>query len=146
MALQTGLLLLLKHKITLIYLLLFIRFITRCYSLSLIVILCYSLSFVVTSCTTRCNSLYLIGEKSRGKVSKFFPGFLFPDQYFSPIFFHLTMNLSRFFLSRIIIIISNLFAKFIITIFFMYFKHFQRYTNADLKISLYVLIHIKIIS
>ena len=116
MALQIGLLLLLKHKITLIYLLLFIRFITRCHSLSLIVILCYSLSFVVTSCTTRCNSLYLIGEKSRGKVSKFFPDEIFPDQYFSPIiFFHLTKNLSRFFLSRIIII-SHLFAKFI-TIF-----------------------------
>ena len=117
MALQIGLLLLLKHKITLIYLLLFIRFITRCHSLSLTVILCYSLSFVVTSCTTRCNSLYLNGEKSRGKVSKFFPDEFFPDQYFSPIFFHLTKNLSRFFLSRIIIIISHLFAKFIITIF-----------------------------
>ena len=68
---------------------------------------------------------YLIGEKkSRGKVTKFlqvtkfFPDFLFPDQYFSPTFFHLTKNLSRFFSSRIIIINSHLFAKFIITIFF----------------------------
>ena len=74
---------------------------------------------------------YLIGEKKVGEkwlhflqVTKFFPDFLFPDQYFSPIFFHLTRNLSRFFLSRIIII-SHLFAKFIITIFFlMHFKHF----------------------
>ena len=70
---------------------------------------------------------YLIGEKKVGKkwlnflqVTKFFP-----NQYFSPIFFHLTKNLSRFFLSRIIIIIFHLFAKFIITIFFlMYFKQF----------------------
>ena len=67
---QTALLLLLKHKITLFYLLsfVFIRFITRCHSLSLIIIFCYSLSFVVTRChslsfvvtccTTRCHSLY----------------------------------------------------------------------------------------
>ena len=47
---------------------------------------------------------YLIKEKRvREKrlnflqVTKFFPDFLFPDQYFSPIFFHLTKNLSRFF-------------------------------------------------
>ena len=61
-----------------------------------------------------------VGEKWLNflQVTKFFPDFLFPDQYFSPIFFHLTKNLSRFFLSRIIIIISHLFAKFIITIFF----------------------------
>ena len=57
-------------KITLFYLLsfVFIRFITRCHSLSLIIIFCYSLSFavtrchslsfVVTCCTTRCHSLY----------------------------------------------------------------------------------------
>ena len=79
---------------------------------------------------------YLIRDKKVGEkwlnflqVTKFFPDFLFPDQYFSPIFFHLTKNLSRFFLSRVIIIISHLFAKFIVTIFFilfflMYFKHF----------------------
>ena len=65
----------LKHKITLFYLLSFlsIRFITRCYSLSLIVIFCHrchslllvvihstrfrSLSFVVARCTTSCQSL-----------------------------------------------------------------------------------------
>ena len=59
MAFQIGLLFLLKHKITLFYLLsfVFIRFITRCHSLSLIVIFCYSLSFVVSCCTTRCHSL-----------------------------------------------------------------------------------------
>ena len=58
---------------------------------------------------------YLIGEKKVGEkwlnflqVTKFSPDFLF----------HLTKNLSQFFLSRIIIIISHLFAKFIITIFF----------------------------
>ena len=56
---QIGLLFLLKHKITLFYLLsfIFICFITRCHSLSL-VIFCYSLSSVVTCCTTRCHSLY----------------------------------------------------------------------------------------
>ena len=55
----------LKLKITLFYLLslVFIRFITRCNSLSLIVIFCYSLSFVATRChsllfvVTRCHSL-----------------------------------------------------------------------------------------
>ena len=48
--------------------------------------------------------LYLIGEKKVGEkwlkflqVTKFFPDFLFPDQYFSSIFFHLTKHLSRFF-------------------------------------------------
>ena len=67
---QICLLFLLKHKITLFYLLsfVFIRFITRHHSLSLIVIFCYSLSFVVTRCyslslavslvATRCHSLY----------------------------------------------------------------------------------------
>ena len=66
----------LKNKITLFYLLPFvsIRFITRCHSLSLIVIFCYSLSSVATRChslllvfirfhslslvVTRCHSLY----------------------------------------------------------------------------------------
>ena len=60
-----------KHKVTLFYLLsfIFICFITRCHSLSLIVIFCYSLSFavtrchslsfVVTFCTTHCHSLSL---------------------------------------------------------------------------------------
>ena len=56
---QIGLLFLLKHKITLLYLLsfVFIRFITRYPSLLFIVIFCYSLSFVVSCCTTRCHSL-----------------------------------------------------------------------------------------
>ena len=60
MAFQIGLLFLLKHKITLFYLLsfVFIRFMTRCHSLSLIVIFCYSMSFLVTCFTTRCHSLY----------------------------------------------------------------------------------------
>ena len=74
MAFQIGLLSLLKHKITLFYLLsfAFLRFITRCHSLSLIVIFCYlllfvvirchllyhSLSLVVTCCITPCHSLY----------------------------------------------------------------------------------------
>ena len=57
---QIGLLFLLKHKITLFYLLsfVFICFITCCHSLSLIVIFCYrchSLSFAVSCCTTRCH-------------------------------------------------------------------------------------------
>ena len=61
MAFQIGILFLLKHKITLFYLLsfIFIRFITRCHSLSLIVIFvtrCHSLSFVVSCCTTRRHS------------------------------------------------------------------------------------------
>ena len=67
---QIGLLFLLKHKITLFYLLsfVFIHFVTRCHSLPLIVIFCDSLSFVVTRChslpfvvtwsTTPCHSLY----------------------------------------------------------------------------------------
>ena len=48
----------LKHKITLFSLLPFVsnRFITRCHSLSLIVIFCYSLSFVVI----RCHSLSFV--------------------------------------------------------------------------------------
>ena len=64
---QMGILFLLKHKITLFYLLssVFIRFDTSCHSPSLIIIFCYSLSFVVTRCqslsfvatccTTRCH-------------------------------------------------------------------------------------------
>ena len=70
---QIGLLFLLKHKITLFYLLsfIFIRFITRCHSLSLIVIFvtrCHSLSLVfsrwnflplaVPLVLTRCHLLY----------------------------------------------------------------------------------------
>ena len=71
---QTGLLFLLKHKITLFYglLFVFIRFITRRHSLSLIFVLCnslsavvirchllhHSLSLVVIRCTTLCHSLY----------------------------------------------------------------------------------------
>ena len=67
-----------------------------------------------------------VGEKwlNSLQVTKFFPDFLFPDQIFSPIFFHLTKNLSELFFSVIIIIIIifYLFAKFIITMFFlMYF-------------------------
>ena len=56
LAFQIDLLFLLKHKITLFYLFsfVFIRFITRYHSLSLIVIFCYSLSFLVI----RCNLLY----------------------------------------------------------------------------------------
>ena len=76
MAFQISLSFLLKHKNTLFYLLsfVFIRFITRCHSLLLIVIFCYSLSFVVIRChllyhslslvviccTTRCHSLSLV--------------------------------------------------------------------------------------
>ena len=60
MAFQIGLLFLLKHKITLFYLLsfVFICFITRCHSLSLIVIFCYSLSLTVPLVVTHCHSLY----------------------------------------------------------------------------------------
>ena len=77
---RIGLLFFLKHKITLFYLLssVFIRFITRCHSLLLIVIFCYLLSFAVIRCyllyhslslvkslvaircTTRCHSLSLV--------------------------------------------------------------------------------------
>ena len=69
---QICLLLILKHKITLFYLLsfAFIRFITRCHSRSFIVFFCYSLlcpvtcchslSFVVTCHTTCCHSLSLV--------------------------------------------------------------------------------------
>ena len=68
-----------------------------------------------------------VGEKwlNSLQVTKFFPDFIFPDQIFSPIFFHLTKNLSELFFAVIIIIIiiisSYLFAKFIITFFLMYF-------------------------
>ena len=60
MAFQIGVLFLLKQEITLFYFLsfVFIRFFTRCHSLSLIVVFCFSLSFVVSCCTTRCHSLY----------------------------------------------------------------------------------------
>ena len=56
MGFHIGLLFLLKHKITLFYLLsfVFIRFITRCHSLLLVVIFCYSSSFVFI----RCHFLY----------------------------------------------------------------------------------------
>ena len=63
-------------------------------------------------------------KKSRGKVTKFFasdeifPQLSFSRPVFFPDFFHLTKSLFRFFLSRIIIIISHLFAKLIIAIFF----------------------------
>ena len=59
MAFQICLLFLFKHKATLFYLFSFefIRFITRCHSLSLIAIFCYSLSFVVICCTNRCHTL-----------------------------------------------------------------------------------------
>ena len=69
-----------------------------------------------------------VGEKWLNylQVTKFFPDFLFPRLSFSrpvffPDFFHLTKNLSRFFLIIVIIIIiifSYLFLKFIITMFF----------------------------
>ena len=77
-----------------------------------------------------------IGEKKVGEkwlnflhVTKFFPDFLFPDQYFSPIFYTWQRIYPDFFSNIIIIIliliisiISSLFAKFIITMFFlMYF-------------------------
>ena len=46
---------------------------------------------------------YFIREKKVGKkwltflqVTKFSPDFLFPDQYFSPIIFHLTKNYPDF--------------------------------------------------
>ena len=63
---QIGLLFLLKHNLTLFYLLLFvfIRFITRCYSLSLIVIFCYSLSFVVIRSHLLNHSLSLVVARS----------------------------------------------------------------------------------
>ena len=76
MAFRIGLLFFLKHKITLFYLLssVFIRFITRCHSLLLIVIFCYLLSFAVIRCyllnhslpfvvpldVTRCHSLSFV--------------------------------------------------------------------------------------
>ena len=62
MAFQIGFLFNLKHKITLFYLLsfVFIRFMTRCHSLSLIVIFSYSLSFVVTRCHLLYHSLSLV--------------------------------------------------------------------------------------
>ena len=60
MAFQVGLLFLLNNKIIIFYFLsfVFIRFITRCHSLSLIVIFCYSLSLTVPLVVTRCHSLY----------------------------------------------------------------------------------------
>ena len=76
---QNGLLFLLKHKMTLFYLLsfVFIRFntrchlpsliaifVTRCHLLSLVVTRCHSLSLtvplVVTRCTTRCHLLSFV--------------------------------------------------------------------------------------
>ena len=62
MAFQIGFLFNLKHKITLFYLLsfVFIRFMTRCHSLSLIVIFSYSLSFVVIRCHLLYHSLSLV--------------------------------------------------------------------------------------
>ena len=80
---------------------------------------------------------FFIGEKKVGEkwlnflhVTKFFPDFLFPDQYFSPIFYTWQRIYPDFFSNIIIVIIliliisiiSSLFAKFIITMFFlMYF-------------------------
>ena len=62
MAFQIGFLLNLKHKITLFYLLsfVFICFMTRCHSLSLIVIFSYSLLFVVICCHLLYQSLWPI--------------------------------------------------------------------------------------
>ena len=68
---KVGIFFILKHKITLLYLLSFIRFITRCHSLSLFALvvipshsLYHSLSLVVPliaiRCTTRCHSLPLV--------------------------------------------------------------------------------------
>ena len=68
---KVGIFFILKHKITLLYLLSFIRFITRCHSLSLFALvvipshsLYHSLSLVVSliaiRCTTRCHSLPLV--------------------------------------------------------------------------------------
>ena len=75
------------------------------------------------------------GKKSRGKVTKFFASDkFFTDEIFlrlsfsRPVFFADIFSFDKefmpIFLSRIIIIISHVFAKFIITIFKMYFKHF----------------------
>ena len=70
---------------------------------------------------------YLIREKKNGEkwlnylqVTKFFPDFLFPDQYFSSIFSPDKEFITIFFSIIIIIIIifSYLFLKFIITMFF----------------------------
>ena len=62
MAFQIGFLFLLKHKITLFYLLsvVFIRFMTHCHSLSLVVSFCYSLSFAVIRCHLLYHSLSLV--------------------------------------------------------------------------------------
>ena len=62
MAFKVGFLFLLEHKITLFYLIsfVFIRFITRYHSLSLIVIFCYSLSFAVIRCLLLYHSLSLV--------------------------------------------------------------------------------------
>ena len=59
LAFQIRLLSLLKHKITIFYLLWFacICFGTRCHSLSFFITDCHSLSFAVTCCTTSCHSL-----------------------------------------------------------------------------------------
>ena len=69
---------------------------------------------------------YLIAEKKVGEkwlnflqVTKFFPDEIFPNQYFSPIFFSTDKEfIPIFFLFSIIIIFSYLFAKFIITMIF----------------------------
>ena len=59
---RIGLLFILKHKIIPFYLLsfVFIGFITRCHSLSLIVIFYYLLSFVVPVDVIRCHSLSFV--------------------------------------------------------------------------------------
>ena len=133
MALQTGLLLLLKHKITLIYLLLFIRFITRCHSLSL------AAPLVVIRCT-------LSGKKVGEKWVNFSPAFFFPTSIFPRFFFTWQRIYPDFSYPELLLLFPIYLQNLLLPFFFMYFKHFQRYTNADLKISLYVLIHIKIIS
>ena len=85
------------------------------------------------NCTSRAPAycsrnifMYLIGEKKVGEkwlnylqMTRFFPDFLFPDQYFSPIFFTWQrIYRDSFQLLLLLFFFSNLFLKFIITMFF----------------------------
>ena len=88
---------------------------------------------------------YLIGEKKVGEkwrnflqVTKFFPDeifsdFLFPDQYFSLIFFHLTKNLSQFFFQFSLLLFFPIYLQNLLSTCFYYVLYLSWLSKAVLK-------------
>ena len=92
-------------------------------------------------------AVYLIAEKKVGEkwlnilqVTKFFLDFLFPDQYFSPIFFTWQRIYPDFSYPKLLLLFPIYLQNLLLPIFFfsvvffllMYFKHFkQKFRNSS---------------